>query len=162
MGPRGRSLANYIATGDTSVLDNPPTQPTPVAPATPDTLKALQNQLNRFADASTPPAYKLFDSPLVVSGQLDGGVTAQRAAQVVAKYWSETNTLESQLNATQALAYGGMTADTWLSANMSSILTIVTGYADAHGLPAAAIDWTTPLLILGIGGLLWAVMGGGR
>lgn len=160
MGPRGRSLANYFAVGDASVLDNPPTQPTPPVAASSDTLKALQNQLNRFADASAPSAFKLWDTPLVVSGQLDGGVTAQRAAQVVAKYWGETQTLESQLNATQALAYGGLAPDTWLTANMSSILAIVTGYADSHGLPAAPIDWTTPLLILGVGGLLWAMLGG--
>ena len=162
MGPRGRSMANYIAVGDASVLDNPPTGPTATAPASADMLSSLQNQLNRFADPAAASAFRMFDGPLPVTGQLDGGVTAQRAAQVVAKYWGETPTLESALNATQALAYSGMQPDAWLTANMSSILTIVTGYADAHGLPAAPMDWTTPLLILGVGGLLWAILGGGR
>ncbi len=109
------------------------TGPVSTAKVTPTQLIA---ELNRFADPAAGAAQLFPDTlPNVLSDTAAG-----RASAIVVKRAIEDGDVTAATMAGSAAAFGGLAPTAWLQKNLDLVTQIVTGYADAHGLPPASID----------------------
>lgn len=106
-----------------------------------DPATLLRAQVNRFADPGAPPGFKLFTVPAPATGPVDFQV-ATMAGLVLANYLqSQTNIGVATAGQLTTLAANtiGDTTGSFTAANIQQITGVVSGYADANGLPNAKL-----------------------
>jgi hypothetical protein len=129
-----------------------------------DPATLLRAEVNRFADPGAPAGFFLFTAAAPPTGPVDFQV-ATMAGQVLARYLQSQSNLgvstSSQLVALEASVIGDTTGS-FTAANIQQITGIVSGYADANGLPNAKLpgqiipgyDNVTVAVAAGAAGLL--------
>jgi hypothetical protein len=116
----------------------------PVALTTPAAI--LQQQINRFAPPSAPAGLQFVSAPIPITGVLDPGtalvavlIAQRRAADALARY-ADNVSGDVLKQATSAIG----APVPFVQAHLGELITIVSNYADAKGLPRSTTEILGP------------------